>query len=159
MWRFTLKPKKYEKLRALVKKRDQGLADPYLKYIGELPPRYGGEVHHVVFRSAGGPDKEENLIYLSMDMHEHGIHLADRRTRKKNEANFKKYLHCEEVEAWRRYHEEELKALYKTAEEDSLKKKERAVFQRNGPDFLSRRSDALHSGKELPGSSQLHAPL
>ena len=133
MWRFTLKPHQYERLRALVKERDRGFPGPYLQYIGELPPRYAGEVHHVVFRSAGGPDREDNLICLSRTMHEQGIHLACRRTRKKNEQNFKKYLHCKEVEAWRRYHQEELEAIYKTADKEKLKKKREGCLPKKRP--------------------------
>ena len=133
MWRFILKPHQYEKLLKLVKKRDHAYFTQYIKYIGEPPPIDGGEVHHVVFRSAGGPDKEENLILLSKSMHEHGIHLASRRIRKKNESNFKKYLYCKEVEAWRERHKEELQAIYQKAEEDSLKKKRAGCLPKKLP--------------------------
>ena len=133
MHRFAMKKSLYEKLVKLVKARDKSLAFVYQKYIGEMPPPYGGEVHHIVFRSAGGPDKEDNLILLSLGMHEYGIHVAMRRERKKNEGNFKAYLQSEEVKAWRERHWEELQTLYRKTEEDLIEEKRKKCLPKKRP--------------------------
>lgn len=124
MWRFELSKKNYEELKLLIKERDRNTARAkiYESIIGEYPPPYAGQIHHVEWRSHGGGDREDNLILLSFELHDR-VHSASRKERKELEAKFMAYLSCEEVEKWRSEHREELEALYSAAEKEMEKKK------------------------------------
>lgn len=124
MWRFKLSKNNYEKLKALVRDREGYIsrAREYFNIIGEFPPAYGGQIHHVEWRSHGGGDREDNLILLSFQLHDR-VHSASRKERKELEAKFLSYLSCGEVEKWRSEHREELEAIYRVAEEEMEKKK------------------------------------
>lgn len=135
MWRFELSKKNYEELKLLIKERDRNTARAkiYESIIGEYPPPYAGQIHHVEWRSHGGGDREDNLILLSIPMHDR-IHNAARRERKELNAKFVAYLECEEVRAWRAQHREELEKLYKTAEEARRRKKRNGCIPKK-PDW------------------------
>lgn len=124
MWRFKLPKNNYDKMKRLVRERDEYIsrAREYFGIIGELPPTCGGQIHHVEWRSHGEGDREDNLILLSFELHDR-VHSASRKERKELEAKFMAYLSCEEVEKWRSEHREELEALYSAAEKEMEKKK------------------------------------
>lgn len=56
MWRFKLSKNSYDKMKRLVRDREGYVsrAREYFNIIGELPPAYGGQIHHVEWRSHGG---------------------------------------------------------------------------------------------------------
>lgn len=134
MWRFELSKMNYEKLKKLIRQREHERpeAERYKECIGEYPPTYGGQIHHVDWRSHGGPDREDNLVLLSIEMHDR-IHAASRRERKELNGKFKEYLESEEVESWRERHGEELEALYETAEKLRMKKLREGCIPKKRP--------------------------
>lgn len=65
--------------------------------------------HHVMFRSAGGSDTEDNLVCLCRKHHMELAHGNDRWHWKRE---FQKYLQSEYCREWREEHAEELNELY-----------------------------------------------
>lgn len=122
--RFELSPSNYDRLCELVKTRDWLLRDEYRKYIGEDPPRKG-QFHHIKHRGSGGPDREDNLISLSIHNHLFVVHGDSWRASEDMCRRIDEYMASEEVAAWRLYHEDELEEIYATEAEYQLKKKKR----------------------------------
>ena len=127
MGRFQLDPKNYHKLTTLIKEREYSLADIYHQIIGEWPPSVG-EVHHVKHRSAFGPDKAENLIFLSTNFHIWKLHRGSYNSAKDCERRINEYMNTREVKEWNERHSEELEEIYKTepdAEIERIRRKYR----------------------------------
>ena len=101
--RLRLTEHGYRKLCRLIDERDGGCC----RICGS---HTGLQHHHVVFRSAGGDDREDNLILLCWRCHDayaHGPRLKSFRDM------FKEYLASDPVKAWRKQHRKELEAVYK----------------------------------------------
>lgn len=95
-WRFTLPPGRYRQLCRLVDERDGGC-------IICGCPRV--DHHHVIARSLGGPDREDNLVCLCRRCHQR--YDKDRAMREE----FLAYL--DSRAEWRKGHADDLKKIYK----------------------------------------------
>lgn len=130
--RFELSPSNYQRLCELVKARDWLLHEVYRECIGEDPP-WEGQFHHIRHRGSGGPDREDNLILLSVHNHLFVVHGDAWRASEDMCRRIDEYMASEEVTAWRIYHEDELEELYATAEEYELKKKQKKYQLKRKP--------------------------
>lgn len=120
--RFALPESAFRKLCEQVKHRDHELDSVYRKIIGINPPRLGedSEVHHVVHKGSGGPDREENLIHLAYGVHRYQVHGDDPDLSRDLTMRMTAYLECSAVRAWRYRHSHELDHIYSTAEKEQL---------------------------------------
>lgn len=66
--------------------------------------------HHVVFRSALGGDREDNMVVLCANCHDIWAHGTKE---KRYRAMFQEYLESPHIVEWRKAHWKELEAVYK----------------------------------------------
>lgn len=123
MMRFELSLSNYERLCLLVKAREWVLRYTYQKFIGALPP-WNGQFHHIKHKGSGGPDREDNLILLSVHNHLFVVHGNSWRAGEDMCRRIDEYMASEEVAAWRRTHQRELEELYATEAEYQLREKQ-----------------------------------
>lgn len=91
--RHVLTHHAYKRLCELVDERDHGLC--------VICGRRGAEHHHVIFRSAGGHDAENNMVLLCTECHAKFAHGVDEKFWKEQ---FQGYLQSEEIKDWRERH-------------------------------------------------------
>jgi hypothetical protein len=118
--RFALPESAFRKLCEQVKHRDHELEVVYREIIGINPPRQGedAEVHHVMHKGSGGPDREENLIHLAYGVHRYQMHGDDPDLSAELSERMTVYLECSAVRAWRYRHSQELDQIYSFAERE-----------------------------------------
>jgi hypothetical protein len=120
--RFALSEAAFRKLCAWVKQRDCELAAAYREIIGINPPYPGedAEVHHVIHKGSGGPDREENLIHLAYGVHRYQVHGDDPGLSRDLTMRMTAYLKSSAVRAWRYRHSQGLDHIYLAAEREQL---------------------------------------
>ena len=118
---------RYSKLCEIIRERDRVCWRSYEEHMhcGVPTPFDHVEVHHVIHRGNGGPDREDNLMSLSYVQHRFDFHGDNGETRKRCDEAAKAYLQCEEVARWREAHAEELEAFYEEAEEAAYRRARR----------------------------------
>lgn len=120
--RFALSEGGFRKLCGVIKQRDHELAAAYREIIGINPPHIGedAEVHHVIRKGSGGPDREENLIHLAYGVHRYQVHGDDPDLSRDLTMRMTAYLESSAVRAWRYRHSQELDHIYLAAEREQL---------------------------------------
>lgn len=98
---FRLSPEGYRQLCQLVDERDRGCA---------ICGRPDVQHHHIIFRSAGGEDRLENLIALCPEHHRYCAHGEDEAAWA---GDFLEEMEQPEAKQFAKDHQKELERIYK----------------------------------------------
>ena len=91
----------WNKLKKLVKERDNSLKYVYIDMLGLSFPMGETEVHHVRPHGEGGEDREENLITLDAWIHRTQFHTSMGHAEPIRQRKALLYLSCDAVRRWR----------------------------------------------------------
>lgn len=112
----------WNKLKKLVKDRDNSLKFVYMEMLGIPFPMGDTEVHHVRPHGEGGADREENLITLDVWIHRTQFHTSMGHAEPIRQQKALRYLSCDAVKRWREKHWRELDAVYEEIEDERIKR-------------------------------------